>query len=89
MKKLLILFALFFGGCDYEKVWAYVEYVADPGQVGAQLSRQAYPLGFSPGKGVSASIQGEIGQAQTIQKREPSHDFAHNRLCYGLFVGAE
>ena len=45
-----------------------VENVKDAGQIGAELGGQADALGFAAGKGVGRSVEGEVAEADVVEK---------------------
>ena len=55
-----------------------VQDVQYTGQFRANLGRQAYALAFTAGQGLCSSIQGQIGEADALQKTEPFNDFPEN-----------
>ena len=57
----------------------FVQDITHPTQVGAELSGQTNPLRLPAGQGIRAAVQGQIGQADLIQKAESGNDFFENR----------
>ena len=57
-----------------------VENVKDAGQIGAELGGQADALGFAAGKGVGRSVEGEVAEADVVEKFEALGDLRDDVL---------
>ena len=55
----------------------FVQHIANALQLAAQLGGQTDALGFATAQGGCASVQGEVAQADLLQKRQAPGDFGH------------
>ena len=57
-----------------------VQHIGNSPQVGSDLCRETYPLGFTTRKGVGASVKTEIGEPGFLQQVKLGCEFLKNRV---------
>ncbi len=57
-----------------------IEHVEHPGQLAAELTRQADPLRFAAGEGRSRAVEAQVLEPDVEQELEPAVDFAKRPL---------